>query len=461
MKKTAEKDIQAFEKEATAILAREENDIGKAVKNLDKLAIGFAKVSAKMIDKATLSEVKKINQQLQDDIKNSGLDDTEKKELLASSNVAAKKDPSRFRTFVESKIKSKQARAVAKRAQVLKKKIAFKANMGKVKKGMKTVGKAGNVAKASAALAGGASALSDFMSCKNPDGSIDGKKLAKGVLGAVGAISTFLPAPASVVTGLISGIAGMFLGGGGPTTEQIIMEEFEKQRKFIEEQFAKQAKLFKNLMTQTELEGVKAKALGVLDALQSRFEFIAVYEGVETCLTDEAISEITQRVEYFMDQSDASSVKHTFNAYCPRLLSQREASDNQQVCGFLLFTYLVIEQKRFEILTVMISLLTNTENFQHLTDGYLNVQSQQKKALTDWMLRTFGVTETYCGLFVYHKDIWNGRKNQMETTLNVLHYFAPDLMDKKSQCINIGKPTMQLSMVFLNNVLFRLFSQWI
>ena len=217
------------------------------------------------------------------------------------------------------------------------------------------------------------------------------------------------------------------------------MEEFKKQKKFIEEQFTKQEKLFKNLMTETELESVKAKGLGVLDALQSRYNFIAVYEGLGTCLDEEVVVEITDRVEYFMDQSDAASVKHAFDAHCPELLSKREATDSQQICGFLLYTYLVIEEKRHEILTVMITLLANTEKYEPLTSGYLSVQSRQKETLKEWISKTFGVTETYCGLFVYHKDIWSGRQDQMQYAMDSLAHFGPDLSNKKSMCMAIGK----------------------
>ena len=230
----------------------------------------------------------------------------------------------------------------------------------------------------------------------------------------------------------------MFCGGGGPSTEEIIQKEFEKQRKFIEEQFSKQQDFFKDLMTQTEVENVKAKALGVLDALQSRFEYISAYEDLESCLKEESVVEITQRVEYFMDQSDAESVKHTFDTYCPNLLSSGQFSGSQRVCGFLLYTYLVIEEKRHEILTIMINLLANTENFEELNYGYLNVQSHQQVALADWIQNTIGQTDTYCGLFVYHKGMWNDKELQLEYVNKTLLTFAPDLDDTKSQCKNIG-----------------------
>ena len=225
----------------------------------------------------------------------------------------------------------------------------------------------------------------------------------------------------------------MFFGGGGPTTEEIIQKEFEKQRKFIEEQFSKQQDFFKDLMTQTEVENVKAKALGVLDALQSRFEYISAYEDLESCLEENSVVEITQRVEYFMDQSDAEAVKHTFDSYCPKILSSGY-SDSQRVCGFLLYTYLVIEEKRHEILTIMINLLANTENFEELNDGYLKVQEHQKVALTDWIRNTIGQTDTYCGLFVYQKGMWKDKESQLEYVNETLLTFAPELKDKTSEC---------------------------
>ena len=438
IKKTIDGDLSTMEKGATAIFVIEEEKSSKTIEVLNNMASGFAKLSAGMVDKATLAGVNKLNAEFQNQIQNSNLDEKDKKELKAAAKKATK-DPKRFKTIVETKIMSKQSKVTAQKEKVVARKAAFKANMKKVKTGMKSVGSAGNVAKASRAISRGASGISKFMSAKNPDGSLDEKKIISGVLDVVDGLATFLPAPASIVTGTISSIVGMFFGGGGPSTEEVIKEEFKKQKKFIEEQFSKQEKLFKSLMTQTELESVKAKGLGVLDALQSRYHFIAAYEGLGTCLKDNVVAEITERVEYFMDQSDAASIKHTFDTYCPHLLSQRKAFESQQVCGFLLYTYLVIEEKRHEILTVMISLLANTEEFEELTHGYLNVQSYQKETLEEWIAKTFGVTETYCGLFVYHKGIWIGKQDQMEYVMQSLSHFGPDLSNKKSMCMAIGK----------------------
>ena len=194
----------------------------------------------------------------------------------------------------------------------------------------------------------------------------------------------------------------------------------------------------KEFLGQTELETVKAKALGVLDALESRYAFIAPYEGLATCLDEEVTNEVTSRVDYFMDQSDSASVKHMFDVFCPRVLVQAQASDSQIICGFLLYTYLVIEEKRFSILTIILSLLVNSEKFEELSLGYLNVQDQQRNELADWLNRTLGDQDTYCALFVYHRAIWNGKEEQLQDTVNLISHFGPTLKVSTNKCDKTG-----------------------
>ena len=232
---------------------------------------------------------------------------------------------------------------------------------------------------------------------------------------------------------------GMFFDGGGPSTAKVKEDEFAKQRKFIEGQFSKQKQFMTALMTKTELESVKSRALGVLDALQSRYEFISSYEGFGSCLKENVAAEITQRVEYFMDQSDAASVKHTFDAICPDIIKNSTASDSQQVCAFLMYTYVVIEQRRHEIMTIMLSLLANDENFDQLSLGYLNVEGHQKKSLQGWLMKTLGKVETYCGLFVYHKAIWNGKERELRELMEFIAFIAPELKDHKDKCEKLGR----------------------
>ena len=74
---------------------------------------------------------------------------------------------------------------------------------------------------------------------------------------------------------MLTGIIGMFGGGGAPSVESVIKNQFAEQKKFIEAQFKQQEKVMEKLLGQTELQSVKAKALGVLDALDTRYELFA------------------------------------------------------------------------------------------------------------------------------------------------------------------------------------------
>ena len=201
------------------------------------------------------------------------------------------------------------------------------------------------------------------------------------------------------------------------------------------------------LFNQTELESLKENALGMLDALESRQEFISAYEDIGGCLTDEAISEITLRVRYFMDQAGAYAVKHAFNNKCEGELNKSDERKSQETCTFLLYTYLTIEEKRHEILTIMISLLSNSEVYEELNLGYLNVLSHQKQSLGEWLKTTFENKDTYCGLFKHHNDAWRGNQRQQQVQ-NIIFHFAPSVKGMDRKCIDTSKlPTNHLKIL--------------
>ena len=293
-------------------------------------------------------------------------------------------------------------------------------------------------AKLVTALSSFTNGLSIFMSVKKPDGSVDPLKATEGVLNVVSGISELLPAPASMVTGLISSVFNLFTGGGGPSTEQVIKDEFKKQKEFIEKEFEKQRNFMEKLWTKTELESFKIKALGIMDSLESRYEFISAYEDIDSCLEDNVVAEITQRVEYFLDQSDAYAVKHAFDTKCPAELTKVDALESQKACSFLIDTYLTIEEKQQEILTIMLSLLFNSENYEELTNGYLKVQAEKKKTLRQWLSKTFKVPDTYCGLFVFHKDVW-GSDERMKHVKNIIFHYSPEVKDMDNNCLLTSK----------------------
>ena len=88
----------------------------------------------------------------------------------------------------------------------------------------------------------------------------DTKAIISGTLDLVNALAVFLPPPASSITGMISGIANMFLGGGSEDTASIIQDEFAKQTKLILDQFEKMKAYFENALDQQTLDEMQVLA---------------------------------------------------------------------------------------------------------------------------------------------------------------------------------------------------------
>ena len=92
-------------------------------------------------------------------------------------------------------------------------------------KGLTSMSKTAKVTKASNALSGVLGAVGKFVARKE-DGTPDTVKILSGVGDIADVVGTFLPGPASAVSGLVSEILNIF-GAGGPSTKDIVKEEFE------------------------------------------------------------------------------------------------------------------------------------------------------------------------------------------------------------------------------------------
>ena len=221
LKKSTNANFDDIEEKATKIFAQEEKKAGKTKRKLDEIAKKIGEMQMAMEDKDTNAGVKKLNADFQDVIKKSGLDAKDQKDLIKSTNEAAAKaqcyrsrsrsysrsgtmciNLKSFKSYVESSVMSKSSAETAKQQKISSRRTAFKAGLGKAKNGIKKYGSAESVAKASRAAAGAARGISMFMSARKPDGSIDEKAVVGGVLDVVDSIATFLPPPASIITGI-------------------------------------------------------------------------------------------------------------------------------------------------------------------------------------------------------------------------------------------------------------------
>ena len=104
-----------------------------------------------------------------------------------------------------------------------------------VDSGLTGMSKTDMISKASTAVSGIVGAVDKFQSG-------DDKQIISGAMDVTNSIAQFLPPPASTVTGSISGILQIFGIGGGPSTEEVIKEEFQKMKDFTARKFEQQTK---------------------------------------------------------------------------------------------------------------------------------------------------------------------------------------------------------------------------
>ena len=322
----------------------------------------------------------------------------------------------------------------------------------------------------------------------------DTKELIQGGLAVASAIATVMPAPIGVPMAAFTGIIGIFVGGGEESTTEVMKQEFSDLKKNIGEQFEANRNFTVKLMTvvterleekidevsnicletgkttleqiaktedtlakaiwetsslmtktivkqvqevetQMEFDRLKYKALGLLDALEVRFDFIYSYKGVEKCLKDPMAAEITGRVEYFMDQAEVFNIKNVFSLNCKNIFFTLEMHNGHlDSCFFLLYTYVILEQKRNEILLLMINLLANSIDVNLLNAGYLSIQKIQQDEIHKWLSETVD-KDVYCALMDGY-NYNNQRANSFEVSRLKLamQFFGYPMLEMNNYC---------------------------
>ena len=280
------------------------------------------------------------------------------------------------------------------------------------------------------------SAIDKFNRAKNSDGSYNVNLLVSGVFDIVNEIAEYLPPPISTITGTMSKLFNLFTNGGTPSQDQILKDLFASQSKMIKEEFEKQREAFEAMLDASELQTIETKAMGVLDALESRDDFISAYDGLETCLSDDVAAEITERVNYFTDQFEIYTISHVFDKKCLNLAKKSELSKDEpkqfRACATLLYTYLTIEKKKRHILSRMIALLSNSKSHYQVSDGYLEVLYKDRIKMSAWLNDTFLIEssqDVFCGMFFNDMAQWNYELEDSKPrsmTLQLMTLFSMD-----------------------------------
>ena len=138
------------------------------------------------------------------------------------------------------KLGAKQNKAAALLNQAKKKTRTIKKKFSQVKKQLKSSLGKDNLkkhirspksrAKLMNGLGSMVTGISFFANPYDDKGKVDPLTIGKGVMSIVEGIGEILPAPVNAITGVVSSIFNMFTGGGGPSTEEVLKDEFKKQR---------------------------------------------------------------------------------------------------------------------------------------------------------------------------------------------------------------------------------------
>ena len=314
--------------------------------------------------------------------------------------------------------------------KTLSEKNAVEEKLGKLQSSIDEAAAPDHLSNCITAYVGLASAVNKFKSAYDAKtGKVNGEEVASGLLDVLNGIGTIVGPPFSTLTGAAVAVFQTFTNGGVPNDQDAMKKLFKEQNKMIKKEFKETRKYIKEVVGEENLEVFEAKAMGILDTLNSKYYFISSFDGVEECLSDTVASEITDRIDYFGDQSDTFTIRHYFDLKCPALMKETNMDDSvknqRKVCATLLYTEMVIEENRKHILMQMMGLLSRTNHYHELIDGYLQVGKYQEQSLTNWLTETILKPDTYCIMFHFDMAMWDflySSEKPRSTTRRIIQY---------------------------------------
>ena len=321
-------------------------------------------------------------------------------------------------------------------------------------KGLKSMSKTAMVTKASNALSGVLGAVGKF-GAKNEDGTRDTVKILSGVGDIADVVGTFLPGPASAVTGLLSGILNMF-SAGGPSTEDIVKKEFEKmkefnlelfreQNRFLESKFEQQANLirdqtskilstmdyqtrtiiskifdstgeiksyitsFKDFFKNERITELKIDAISLQTLLDRNLAFAndTRYKSINDATAQLLLLKLdTPKETLFFEQ-----IKGMYKHICLESKALKlpfYTINESRLCTNILYTILAINTKRETLMNGLILMLHQSPTYREAANRYLGVAAIDKENMKTWLHDNIVTKDDLlCPLFVTNISNWN------------------------------------------------------
>ena len=399
-------------------------------------------------------------------------------EMKAQVENAAGFDPTVVPSIHDIASTTKQELATRRRQADKKEGIGkmIKNELKSLKKGITSMSKTAMVTKASNALSGVLRAVGKF-GARNEDGTPDTVKILSGLGDISDIVGSFLPGPASAVTGLVSGILNMF-GAGGPSTEDIVKEEFAKmkeftlelfreQNKFIESKFEEQANLirdqtaqiflkmdrqtrriikrimdstgeiesyinrFKEFYQKDRITDLQSKAEALHEVLDKHLASVddTRYESINDGTTQLLLSKLDTPVEELF----FALIKKMFTTICLESKALRVpfyTIIESRLCTDILYTILAINTKRETLMNSSIMMLYQSPTYRGAVKHYQKDAAIDKENIKTWVHDNIVIKDDLmCSLFVTNNANWNSPLIK-QSTLSFMKKIDNSLMDK-------------------------------
>ena len=342
----------------------------------------------KVLPELEYNHMKRKIENANDDDVERVIEDTEK-ELTKQKNLYEKKG---------SEIESRKEKA----------KEVFK----KTKKGIKSMSTAENLGKAANAATSFKSAYDKFSKKEDCGENKDCKKRdvmnkISGALDIASGLAEFAPPPASIVTGAVSQIFGMFMPSE-PSTNDIIKEGFAEQKILIKNQF-KEQKAFIETEFEEQTEELKEAINEALDkkslrdvqinakALEFYFkqsEMILESAASASQLSERIIDSLTSGADVLSNTDEVFAIQEFISHFCKPILGQKRLPKAAKYCMVVITAFIEMDQQRSIIMTSIINLLLQSELPLAKTKagGYAKVETLWKQNRKNWVQKLTKIT---------------------------------------------------------------------
>ena len=105
-------------------------------------------------------------------------------------------------------------------------------------------------------------------------------------------------------------------GGGGPSTVDVIKEEFAKQKEYLEKAFAETQEFIEEQITDQSLSLHIIEGKADMDVLGLKHDFIMHLKHATPEILDQVAATIASEMTYFEHRRTTANLRQSFEKYC-------------------------------------------------------------------------------------------------------------------------------------------------